>query len=114
MGSMIQVGLSVRTLGAPAATDSSPMKLENYRQGKHEQYFTCDELCSKTKTMVLRVEPLWPHQDSVASDAQCRKHLAIHSYAYLVFKRRWRASHYHGSKVAIATSSQEKRKQHVV
>ena len=28
IGSMIQVGLSVRMLGAPAATDSSPMKLE--------------------------------------------------------------------------------------
>lgn len=30
MGSMIQVGLSVKTLGAPAATDSSPMKLQSY------------------------------------------------------------------------------------
>lgn len=32
MGSMIHVGLSVRTLAAPAATDSSPMKLQEHRR----------------------------------------------------------------------------------
>lgn len=30
MGSMIQVALSVKRLGAPAATDSSPMKLQSH------------------------------------------------------------------------------------
>lgn len=33
MGSMIQVGSSVKTLGSPAATDSSPMNLKHMKPG---------------------------------------------------------------------------------
>lgn len=94
MGSMIQVGLSVRTLGAPAATDSSPIKLQSHKERKQQMLVfrhNCHLKCKISNTIAfdtVYVLGLLVLLESVISDIVCLDWINIHQQSSIKYSTR--------------------------